>query len=100
MASHVSAQRRALANAPRVTLQGCECRKEWDYGNQRIADYCGNPDGQPSGDWCYVVIGLAGTAWVVVTMRASKVGRSKLIEKVEGRNWYHFSYGEPPGFLM
>merc|ERR1712217_866468 len=41
--------------ATRQTTKGCACKKEWTGYGKTISDYCGNPDNDANGEWCYVV---------------------------------------------
>ena len=54
----------AVSSAPppptpaRETVSGCACQKEWEmdgYPGHPVSDYCGNPDGDLGGEWCFVV---------------------------------------------
>lgn len=43
--------------APRFTLDGCLCMERWrliGHENLSVTDYCGNPDHDPRGEWCFV----------------------------------------------
>jgi len=56
----------SVPEAPaRETTSGCECLKEWTYAAyDPVTDYCGNPDDDPGGDWCFVVDeGCEGINW-------------------------------------
>jgi len=44
----------AAVDAGRTTKSGCACKQEWSYLGQNCWEYCCNPDGDASGDWCYV----------------------------------------------
>merc|ERR1711865_921033 len=40
---------------PRVTTKGCACAPTWTLdGYDTITDYCGNPDDDELGDWCFL----------------------------------------------
>ena len=39
----------------RCTTSGCTCQQTWSFGSQTITNYCGNPDNDPGGPWCFVV---------------------------------------------
>ena len=39
----------------RCTTSGCTCQQTWSYNSQTITNYCGNPDDDPGGPWCFVV---------------------------------------------
>jgi len=43
----------AASGPARYTVAGCLCQKVWTYAGQTIEDYCGNPDADPEGDWCW-----------------------------------------------
>mmetsp|Transcript_141393 Transcript_141393/g.368200 ORF Transcript_141393/g.368200 Transcript_141393/m.368200 type:complete len:657 (-) Transcript_141393:159-2129(-) len=52
----------------RVTTRGCVCKKTWTSNGGNITDYCGNPDGDPEGEWCMLEEGhhgeeCQGTNW-------------------------------------
>ena len=51
----------------RETTSGCEYLKEWAFGASDpvpVTDYCGNPDDDPGGYWCFVVDeGCEGRNW-------------------------------------
>ena len=61
----VSGATRQFMRYPRVTtscvrgactyVSGCMCDREWSHVGSTITDYCGNPDDDPNGDWCFVV---------------------------------------------
>ena len=38
----------------RYTLGGCACLRNWTYGAASVTTFCGNPFGDPNGDWCVV----------------------------------------------
>jgi len=53
---------------PRFTWNGCLCMQSWrlrGHEDVNIEDYCGNPDGDLGGDWCFVVDNEceAGSNW-------------------------------------
>ena len=39
----------------RKTTAGCTCLQSWQSAGQTIGDYCGNPDNDSGGEWCFVV---------------------------------------------
>eukprot|EP00929_Paragymnodinium_shiwhaense_P112790 TRINITY_DN81061_c0_g1_i1.p1 TRINITY_DN81061_c0_g1~~TRINITY_DN81061_c0_g1_i1.p1 ORF type:complete len:997 (-),score=199.83 TRINITY_DN81061_c0_g1_i1:83-3073(-) len=50
----------------RETTEGCECRQKWQMADndERCDDFCCNPDGDPLGEWCFVVdLSCQGTNW-------------------------------------
>merc|ERR1719271_2128508 len=48
----------------RVTDKGCPCLREWRFGSSQVSQYCGNPDNDVNGEWCFVADeGCQGTNW-------------------------------------
>jgi len=48
------------------TVDGCQCKQQWTETTTggTCNDYCCNPDGDPGGDWCFVVdSSCAGKSW-------------------------------------
>ena len=44
-----------LPSVVRITVEGCECQRDWQSpGGTWVTNYCGDPDGEGGGDWCYV----------------------------------------------
>jgi len=46
-----------LSPGTRMTKEGCVCHKEWTHSMSgvTVSDYCGTPDNDPNGEWCFVV---------------------------------------------
>jgi len=42
-------------NGGRVTKKGCACRKNWRMSDEDVKDFCGNPDNDAGGEWCFVI---------------------------------------------
>lgn len=45
-------------STPRFTWDGCPCMQRWrliGFEGVHVSNYCGNPDNDPGGEWCFVV---------------------------------------------